>query len=348
MDHVERLADYLAGELAADEQAALEAQLARDPALRSQLDALRRADTSLGRLASPVPPEGFEARLDARLDHELPAILDLTTSAASEAATSTSAPADELAERRARRTPPRWLLATSGAAAALVVVAGGGLAIRGMLGPGADETPDGMTLMETFEGDADDAPAAEAESFAEALDGPLIVAMGRELDDSTADALVEDDLALGLADRGLDPVAAASARSSFLDVFRGGAAALDAERLEAPADDPDTDDEVADTDADDADEQAGRAFPIDPTDPRLRIDGAVTEDDLADVARCLDVVLRDSPDAIPTYAELGTRDGDEVVAIGLVTSDPATGTFARRELWLFDRATCDVRHIVQR
>jgi hypothetical protein len=98
----------------------------------------------------------------------------------------------------------------------------------------------------------------------------------------------------------------------------------------------------------DADEQAAAELAIDPTDPRLRTEGVVTEDDLTDVARCLEVVLGDSPDAIPTYAELGTRDGDEVVAIGLVTRDPATDTFARRELWLLDRTTCDVRHIVQR
>jgi hypothetical protein len=343
VDHVERLADYLAGELAADEQAAFEAQLARDPALRSQLDAVRRADASLDRLASPNPPEGFEARLDARLDRELPAILDLMTSTETETAAST--PVDELAERRARRTPPRWLLAASGAAAALVVVAGGGLAIRGMLGPGADETADGASLTQTFGLDADDAPAEDAESLVEAADGPLIVATGRELDNDTADMLVEDDLALGLADRGLDPVGAAATRSSFLDVFLGGAPAQETDPLEAPADDAD---DAVGADAPDSDERDDMTFAIDPTDPRLRIEGAVTDDDLADVARCLDVVLRDSPDAIPTYAEIGTRDGDEVVALGLVTSDPATGTFARRELWVLDRATCDVRHIVQR
>ena len=332
MDHAERLADYLAGELAADERAALEAQLARDPALRRQLEALQRADASLAELESPAPSEGFERRTDARLERELDAIFAAETPAA--AGTAPSSTTDELAVRRARRAPPRWVIATSGAAAALVVVAGVGIAISGGFGiPSEDELATEDGAIQPL--DADDAPTAErAESPAEAADGPLVVARDRELDDAAADRLVEDGEALELAFAGLDPDTAAGMRPSYLDVF-----ALRADAPEILADEPDSLEE-----ADDEVPAAG----LDTAHPFLRTSGPVTDAQLADVSRCLGILLEDSPNAIPVYAELATRDGEEVVALGLVDEDPGTGRFERRELWILSRDGCEVRHFVQR
>ena len=335
MDHAERLADYLAGELAADERAALEAQLARDPALRRQLEALQRADASLAELDSPAPSEGFERRTDARLERELDAIFAAETPAAATAAdTAPSSTTDELAARRARRAPPRWVIATSGAAAALVVVAGVGIAISGGFGiPSEDEIATDDGAMQTL--DADDAPAAErAESPEEAADGPLVVAQDRELDDAAADGLVEDGEALALAFAGLDPDTAAAMRPSYLDVF-----ALRADAPEILADEPDS--------LEEADDEVPTAE-LDTAHPFLRTSGPVTDEQLADASRCLGVLLEDSPNVIPVYAELATRDGEEVVALGLVDEDPATGRFERRELWILSLDGCEVRHFVQR
>ena len=351
MEHAERLADYLAGELDADEHAALTAQLARDPALRAQLEAMQRADGSLAHLDSPAPPEGFDARLDARLAEELTTIFasseatsrtaDAPAPAGGDAASSAHDPHDELAARRARRQPPRWILATSGAAAALVLVAGGGILLSQLLSQ--DEQPSADGTMQTFGAESDDGPdefADDADIPAEeaAPIGPQVTSTGRNLDDDTAATLVTEDAPLELAEVGLSAADAGRVRASYLDAFGARPPTAEHETLEeAEAD------ETPDTDATedlDAERRLGEHF--------LDVRGDVSPDDLSDVTRCLEVLLEDSPEAVPVYAELATRDGEAVVAYGLVTRDPGTDTFSRREVWILARDTCEVRYFAQR
>jgi len=100
--------------------------------------------------------------------------------------------------------------------------------------------------------------------------------------------------------------------------------------------------------AEDADEQpAPDAETMAPPAELQRI-GDVDDALLADVARCLEVLLADSPAAVPTYAEALTLDGEAVIALGLVSEDPATGAFSRRELWVMSRDGCEVRSFSQR
>lgn len=327
MDHSERLADYLAGELDADERVALEAMLARDAALRAELDALRRADAALAELSTPVPSAGFDARLDARLDRELDAVLGDAAAGAPGA----SPVRDELAAHRARRQPPRWAVATSGVAAGLVILAGAGLAISNVLT--ADDADETAGALQTFDADAP-TELAEAESAAPLAEGPLLVAGERELDDATVgEILVGGPELTGFP---ADPEIAGGLRDAFAAAF-GVAPADEAPAEEAPDDDAAAADDRAD--APPGPEADGAA--------ELRIDGEVAEAGFRDVARCLGVLLADSPHALPVYAELGVRDGEPVVALGLVDEDPTTSTFARQEVWVLARSSCEVRFVAQ-
>ncbi len=71
MDAGERLAAYLTGELDAGERAALEAEVARDPALRNRLERLRRADQALASLPAIEPSPEFSQRLRTAVADEL-------------------------------------------------------------------------------------------------------------------------------------------------------------------------------------------------------------------------------------------------------------------------------------
>jgi hypothetical protein len=53
------------------------------------------------------------------------------------------------------------------------------------------------------------------------------------------------------------------------------------------------------------------------------------------------------PDAIPAYAELATFEDADAIVLGLVTPDPETGAFTRNEVWVLDRATCQLLRFAQ-
>lgn len=116
MEAGERLAAYLAGDLDADERAAIEAQLARDPALRQRLERIRHVDALLGGMEDVEPRPGFRERLDDRLRTELGGDVG-----------------DELADRRERRRRVWRPVAVAAAAAAIVGVVGvtAGVVLRG-------------------------------------------------------------------------------------------------------------------------------------------------------------------------------------------------------------------------
>ena len=67
----EWLSAYLDGELGPAEASALEARIARDPALAAELDAAHDVVVALRGLDAVEPPPGFTARLQASLRQEL-------------------------------------------------------------------------------------------------------------------------------------------------------------------------------------------------------------------------------------------------------------------------------------
>ena len=170
MDPADRIAAYLADELDDEQRRAFEDDLARDAALRADLDAVRRADDALAAQAPTPLPAGAEERLWARLTPELEAAYQPDAPvAAPEERTFTAAGGDELAARRGRRSPP-WT-AIGGIAAAIVAVA---VVSVGILDPG--RTDDAVDSLATDS--PDDAPMME--SAPEAADeGPLLRASGR-------------------------------------------------------------------------------------------------------------------------------------------------------------------------
>lgn len=115
----ERLSAYAAGELDEDERAALEAQLATDPALRAELDRIVAVQEILDDLEQPEPSPDFSARLRAAV--------------AEEVASSQPAPVvDELARRRTLRRSLTPMLAAGAAATVIAVVGvGAGFLLRG-------------------------------------------------------------------------------------------------------------------------------------------------------------------------------------------------------------------------
>lgn len=363
MDRAVRLADFLAGELDPDEQTAVEAELARDPALRADLEVMRTADDHLAMIAPVRPPSGFEERLDAAIDRELAQTLghsrDTTEPALDEPP---HEPSDELAARRARTASgpglPRWVTAVSAAAAALVVLGGAGIVFSDTLG-GMDNDDEAVQTQaldtlerEALDGDAEVAPDAVA-------DRPRLVGGDRLLDDQDIEALLGDPAVFGIADRDLDGDAARELAAPFAEALGAGPAGAAGQSREADEGDDAASDEAANGQADDGDAAIAEDAPDAPASEQsapgpqrgvteLALDPDVSAADRAQVGACLELLLSDTPDVIPTYAELIVYDGDDAIVFGLVTEDPATGRFTRREAWIVDRDTCEVRLFTQR
>jgi anti-sigma-K factor RskA len=250
----ERLADYLAGELSPDEQAAVEAQLAGDAALRRRLARMREADEALASLSSPAPRDGFEQRLQAALQPEL----ERATAPSSQGEEATG---DELAARRARRGRglKSWPVALGGAAAAVALLAVVGIGVS-QLAPGDDDAEVAL--------DAEEAPESfEADGAPE--DGPVLLASDRDLGDEELEALFDDPRLAGLADRGLPPDEGAR----LAEAFRAHFADDETMRMSATAS---ADTPRAET-MDDAEVQADRETDVDdaasPGRPRRRRPG---------------------------------------------------------------------------
>jgi hypothetical protein len=322
----ERLAAYLDGDLDAAEAAALEAALARDPALRARLDAMRHADEALAALPAATPPPGYEARLRQAVDAEL----------AVQLATDTPSPAasDELAARRARRS---WVPAFAGAAAGVALLAAVGIAVTG-LGRGddadtaamdadTDEAGDGALMMESLEAD-------EAAPLPGPGQAPTVVVGDRELDDDEVDALLDALELQAVVGRDLDLEAGAAVARDW----RASLRALVGDAVPGP---PSADDVEDDTVADAAPRAEGAAGPV-----RFLAEDEVDDETLAAATVCIDEVAAGT-DAIVAYAELARLDGRPAVLVGLVTPDPATERFRRPEAWLVELDGCQVRRFAQ-
>jgi anti-sigma-K factor RskA len=313
----ERLADYLAGELSPDEQAAVEAQLAGDAALRRRLARMREADEALASLSSPAPRDGFEQRLQAALQPEL------------ERATATStqgeqATGDELAARRARRGRgvPSWPVALGGAAAAVALLAIVGIGVSQLV-TGDDHAEVAL--------DAEEAPESfEADGAPE--DGPVLLASDRDLGDEELEALFDDPRLAGLADRGLAPDEGAR----LAEAFRAHFADDETMRMSATAS---ADTPRAET-MDDADVEADRETDVDDAAaPAADLDA----DARADMRRCLATLLEEGDDMVPAYAEAATFQGEEVILFGLIAPGADGQRYERIELWVLERDDCQVR-----
>jgi hypothetical protein len=377
VDAAERLAAYLAGELDADEHAAVEAALARDPVLRAELDHLQRADAALAALASPTPSDGFETRLRAALAAELTQQLgrapDPVSGSAAATATDVATPtspaeriaADELAAARARREARassargwRWLPVFGGVAASLLLIA---VAIN-VVGPlGGDDSD----TIEATSGDADLLDAMDDEGAMDDADGAEPSEGLPAEEDATGEA------AAGQAEHA--PLAGAAVlaagpevvvRGRDLDVT-GAQRLLDvapAEDLAATGLDAEAGEALADRWAaelgatttggqeaasDDADEGAPQDLPTDAGEPLAGLRPA----DRAGVGRCLTQVLATARvhqgPAIPAYVELLTVADEPAVAIVLVSAD-ASGRFTVPQVRVVAADDCRVLATAER
>jgi hypothetical protein len=349
----ERLAAYLAGELDADESAALAAAIARDPRLRAELDAMQRADAALGSLAPTGLPDGFESRLRAAVDTELSTILRPhgaeveapVEAAAVEDGTTTHRWTDQLAARRARRARS-WVPAFAGAAATVAAIAVVGIGV-GVLGGGGDMDDAAGDMEMTL--DADDADGSEEVGMMAAPgpgEGPTVISQGRDVDDDLADELLASIELEAVTDLALDADEGGSFGARWRDALAdfntvvGDTAAGDADVAEDAEDAPqmESDEDTAAT--------SDRSFVEDVT-VRLFADAPPSDEELAAADRCLAEVLAAGTEAIPVYLELATYQGEAAVVVGLVTFDPATDAFTRPEVWVLAREDCQVRRFSQ-
>jgi hypothetical protein len=371
VDAAERLAAYLAGELDADEHAAVEAALARDPALRTQLAHLQRADGALAELTSPAPPEGFEDRLQAALAPELAQQLGPAADATVGAASSGERiAADELAAARARREARsgatrgwRWLPVFGGVAASLLLVAVA-VSVVGPLG-GDDSLEVASRDLDADEADGAEEPT-EGAAGDDTADDPTVETHGAEPGfegEDAEDAVEEEAGALAdaedvwfgpqivLSGRVLD----AAAITGLLDA--GATSTLVASGLDAT-----TGSEVAGRWTAQLGVTTGAEQDVTADGDEDGASGdreAATEDPLADlqpadqqaVRRCLGEVLeteRATPGpAIPTYVELLTTADVPAIAFVLVAPDD-DGRFTVPEAWLVARADCRVLGTTER
>lgn len=354
----DRLAAYLAGELAADEHAAVEAALARDPALRADLDALRRADAALAAQEPAALPEGARERL-------LEALAPAWEETLGDPLAATD-PGDELAARRRRRSVDRrtWVLGLGSAAAVIAAVALVGPSLGGR--SGGDEASD-VTAMSTEdaapEADRDDAEGADDGALPI---GPTVVGSERSLDSEGVtellaagelDGVVARQLSVDDA-RGLGQawVAALGADVDRLGSFDDTTALSDAPASAETADRAEPADDGEEAAGDEATEEqdadastGGRAVtPLQeyggPADVQLL--GDVGDEDLDAVGRCLTTLTTPVDVLVPAFVELVSFEGEPAIAFALVGAAP-DGTMTRREVWVLERADCEVRFLRQ-
>ena len=338
MDARERIADYLSGDLSPDEQAAFEAALVGDAALRADVAAARRADDALGALPPTALPDGFEDRLRAHLASELDAVLTPADPAPTAdplvAAEAELGRHDDLAARRAARAQRRWT-GLAGAAAAVLAVAGVVGALSGV-GGGAGDRADDMAAGEgepadgsfgtmTTQDGATEESYTEAE---EAEDAPTT----DEADDLAADAPAADGaVALHVRGRDLD--------TADLDDLLGGpeVRAFAGERL------------AADTAAVlRASRESSLLFRFRAMESTGAADADAEDSDTAALSggqrhaaqRCLQDATAGG--GVPVYAELATYQGRDVLALALVTEDPGTGRWTVPGVRVLDLDTCEV------
>jgi hypothetical protein len=328
VDTVDRLAAYLAGDLDADERDALEGELTRDPVLRAQLEALRRADTVLAQLRSPEPSADFETRLHAALEPVVAEVLQTHGSTTAAERIQQSGLGDELAARRVRRTQRTWFPKLVGVAAAATLVVGGGIVVSGIVGGGDDagEASVAMDAMDDMDGmeSSEQDDALTLESSPATATGPTVVVSDRELAADDVDALLVSVELQDVTDRQLGGPDGAELAMAWRGALGPPPAMGD------------------DSEAGDSDVAAGA-----PSADRQVLGGELGPEDEQAITRCLDELLTGEGEAIPVYVEVASFDGEPALVFGLVTLDPATGAYTRPEAWVLARADCQVLRFSQ-
>jgi hypothetical protein len=346
-----RLAAYLAGELSADEHAAVEAALAREPAVRADLDALRRADAALATEDATALPEGARGRLLEALAPAWEETLGDPLAAAG--------PGDELAARRRQRRPAdrrSWALGLGGAAAAIAAVA--------VLGPvlgdrsGGDEATDRDAMSAEQAGPAtafDDAATDDAAGSPLPV-GPTLIGSDRSLDsEGVAELLAAGELD-GVVARELTVDDARGLGQAWVLALGGEPLGRFSDMTAASRDAADESDDRAlptpeqDAPAEEAEAAADArlATPLQehggPAD--LQLLGEVSDEDLDAVGRCLTTLTTPVDVLVPAFVELVRYEGEPAIAYALVGAAP-DGTMTRREVWVLERADCEVRFLRQ-
>lgn len=322
METGERLAAYLAGELDADEVRALEADLAREPRLRARLAAIRATDEALAGLPEVAVPAAFSEQLRAAVASELDEQLGGGGTGVG----------DELAARRVRRGAGgarrsgegrTWWPQLAAAAAVLAVV---GTVSVGVLSGGGDD--DAAT---------DEGGEVAMESMAvEPAAGPTVIAAGRSFDTDSLVELADDARFDEIVTQGLSGADASRMADEHEDALEGDTSIAES----GPADGGEMATESADSPV------TMQAPPTD-DDIGLRTVGEVSEADLEAVRRCLPELLEADAAVIPVYVELATFEGADAIVYGLVGNDPDRDSYRRVELWVVDRADCQVLHFAQ-
>lgn len=318
MDHEamsEQLAAYAAGELPADERAALEARLAREPALRARLEAIRRADAALAALPAVEPPADFSRRLRATLQEELQRTDD---------------GGDELAARRELRRQ-RFLRGAGLAAAAAGVVALATIGITSLVGDGGG---DDMAATEALDGDAvaiDIIRVSDTDYDTESL-GDL--AEGSVVDTSTLRGLSQAE-AEELARRNTEALGYSQQTAATLQAPENGPLPATSGGDTATGGDGEANqDEAVAESAEAAGDTAA-------------VPEALSDDPSVDVQRCATEIIASTDTLIPLLAEVATFEGEPAVLYLFASPDADDGSFTRLEIWAVARADCAVLHFTQ-
>lgn len=331
MRHGERLAAYLADALGEEDRRALERELAEDPELRRQLDAIRRLDERLSALPAVEPPAAFRERLRDTVRAEL----------AERAAVERT---DELARQRRRRRERRfgWMPALGAAAAAVAVLAGVTVTLGGFGGDdgggelagsevadtaeaqdgAAEAAAGGETARDAAAADdagptTDDVTALEADR---AADAPLVVAQGNRYDRGGLAAAAGLQAAEELRDRTLPPGAFAAVRERYATAFAALAAPSDV--AAEPREDPG---------------QAAAAEAA-PEVVAPAVEGELLPADRRTIARCVSEFLRDRDAVIVASVELATVAGEAALVLGIVRDGTLGADVA--DVAVLDPTTC--------
>lgn len=318
MDHDaigEQLAAYTADELPADERAALEARLAREPALRARLDAIRRSDAALASLPAVEPPAEFSARLRATLADEL---------------ARTPTPVDELAVRREQRRQ-RFLRGAGLAAAAAGVAAVATFGLGSLFDGGGSD--DDMAAMEALE------------SAPQALD--IVRVSDTDYDADSLPTLADD---AAVDPRSLGALSDAEAQ----DLARRNTEALgftdtSAATLQAPAAEAATTGGATSSTQDEmvTEDTAEAANASEAGADGAAIAEPAAGDPTADAQRCATEIIASTGTLIPLLAEVASFEGEPAVLYLFASPDPDDGSFTRLEIWAAARSDCSILHFTQ-
>jgi|GEM_PF-4498600 len=311
------LSAYLDGELGADEDAALEAQLQTDQAMARRLDAIADTLVELRGLDEVDVPDGFAQRLSDRLAPD----------------TKADAPVDDLSARRARRAAGRGIswAAISGVAAALVAVA---VITIGDL-PGSRDAETADMALEAFEDPAGGAGQGAA--------GPEAA-----VPEAAPDAAAGSDTRQELRASGTEESASGGAPASAATGQPAAAlpALVDAGRVVADA----AELEATFSGLPEATDLLGLSLPLAQERAAanivaIRQAGPLPNSGLVPSA-CLDTVTPGAGPVVPVRVESLRYEGEQALAYVGVSARTGSAALDQVQTWVIDPATCATRELL--